>query len=73
MTFEVSNTRSEFMAGKNQGEGNRDADRRYREGVQKTVKETSEKERADEAREISKDDLKEAERAEEKGKERARH
>ena len=27
------------MGDKNQGEGNRDADRRYREGVRKTVEE----------------------------------
>lgn len=61
------------MAGKNQGEGNRDADRRYREGVRKTVKETTEEERAEEALDISKDELDEAERAEDEGKEPARH
>ena len=35
------------MAEKNQGEGNREADRRYRQGVRETVRETSEEERAE--------------------------
>ena len=61
------------MAGKNQGEGNRDADRHYREGVQKTVKNTTEEERAEEARDVSDKDLKEGEAAEEEGREHARH
>jgi hypothetical protein len=61
------------MAGKNQGEGNRDADRRYREGVSKTVKETTEEERAEEALDLSDDELREAEDAEEEGRDHARH
>jgi hypothetical protein len=61
------------MAGKNEGEGNRDADRRYREGVQKTVEQTSEEERAEEARDISPTELDDAERAEEEGRGHARH
>jgi hypothetical protein len=61
------------MAGKNQGEGNRDADRRYREGVRKTVKETTEEERAEEALDLSDDELREAEDAEDEGREHARH
>ena len=53
-----------------QGEGNREADRRYRKGVRKTVAETSEDEREDWAR--SEDNLDEAREAEEEGKSRAR-
>jgi hypothetical protein len=56
------------MAGKNQGEGNRDADRRYREGVRETVKETTEEERAGQALDLSDDELHEAEEAEEQGR-----
>ena len=33
-----------------QGEGNKEADRRYREGVRETVKSTTEEERAEKAR-----------------------
>jgi hypothetical protein len=54
------------------GEGNREADRRYRKGVRKTTKDTTESERADEARELSDDELEEARKAEEKGRSRAR-
>ena len=61
------------MTRKNQGEGNRDADRRYREGVKKTVEETSEEGRAEEALDLSDDELHEAEDAEEEGREHARH
>lgn len=54
------------------GEGNRTADRRYREGVKRTVKGTSEAERARKARDLSEDELEEAKGAEEKGRSRAR-
>lgn len=61
------------MVRKNQGgEGNRKADRRYREGVRNTVKGTSDSERARKARDIPEDELEEAKNAEEKGKSRAR-
>ena len=56
----------------NGGEGNREADRRYREGVSKTVKNTSSDERAEKARDVSRDDLRKARKAEEKGKSRAK-
>jgi hypothetical protein len=54
------------MEQKNQGEGNREADRRYREGVRKTVRETTDAERAESARELEgeeRDEALEAERA----------
>lgn len=54
------------------GEGNRKADRRYREGVRKTVKGTSETERAKQARDMTEEELEAAKVAEEKGKSRAR-
>ncbi|MDX1561912.1 MAG: hypothetical protein R3305_03255 [Gammaproteobacteria bacterium] len=54
------------------GEGNPDADRRYRQGVRDTVSKTSDKERADKARDLSDDDKSAAKRAEEKGKSKAR-
>lgn len=54
------------------GEGNREADRRYREGVEETVKKTSEEERSERARNLSREDLDKARQAEEKGKSRAR-
>jgi hypothetical protein len=54
------------------GEGNRDADRRYRKGVKETVENTSEEERSERARNVSREDLGKARRAEEKGKSRAR-
>jgi hypothetical protein len=55
------------------GEGNPDADRRYRKGVRKTVNETSEAEREELARKsMSKKESKEARNAEEKGRSRAR-
>ncbi|MGH8196349.1 MAG: hypothetical protein ACREQ8_18435 [Woeseiaceae bacterium] len=56
----------------NGGEGNREADRRYRKGVRKTVKDTSASERAEDARELSAEELEQARIAEEKGKSRAR-
>jgi hypothetical protein len=56
------------------GEGNHDADRRYRKGVRKTVNETSEDERERLARKpMSKQERKEARSAEEKGSSRARN
>lgn len=56
----------------NGGEGNREADRRYREGVEKTVKDTSASERSRKARDLSEEELTKARQAEEKGKSRAR-
>jgi len=61
------------MSDKNQGEGNREADRRYREGVRKTLDRTTAEERAEKAREISPEERREAEEAEREGKEHARH
>lgn len=54
------------------GEGNREADRNYREGVKRTVKDTSESERKRKARDVGEDELREARSAEERGKSRAR-
>ena len=56
----------------NQGEGNREADRRYRKGVRKTVTSTSEEEREKKARDLTEQDREAAERAEEEGKSRAK-
>jgi hypothetical protein len=56
----------------NGGEGNREADRRYRKGVDKTVKDTSASERSRKARDLSEEELRKARQAEEKGKSRAR-
>lgn len=61
------------MTQKNQGEGNRKADRRYRKGVQESVENTSESEREQKARDLSEDELQEARSAEEKGRARRRH
>ena len=60
------------MAEKNQGEGNREADRRYRRGVTETVQETTEEERAERARDLTPEEQEEARRAEELGKARKR-
>jgi hypothetical protein len=60
------------MNEKNQGEGNREADRRYRQGVRETVRETTEDERAERARELTPEELEEAQRAERNGLERKR-
>lgn len=60
------------MTDSNQGEGNREADRRYRKGVRKTVSETSEQERAEEARDLTGEERAEAEKAEQAGKAKAR-
>jgi hypothetical protein len=56
------------MADKNQGEGNREADRRYRRGVRETVEETTEEERARRARDLPPEELDAARRAEEEAK-----
>jgi hypothetical protein len=60
------------MEEKNQGEGNREADRRYRRGVRETVRETTEEERAESARDLTPDEQEAARRAEEEGKARKR-
>jgi len=60
------------MEDKNQGEGNREADRRYRRGVRETVRETTEAERADRARDLTPEELEEARQAEEQGKAKKR-
>jgi hypothetical protein len=60
------------MEEKNQGEGNRDADRRYRRGVRETVNETTEEERARRARDLTPEEQEAARRAEEEGKARKR-
>jgi hypothetical protein len=61
------------MGDKNQGEGNRDADRRYRDGVRKTVEETTPEERAEEARDMTPEEREDAARAEAEGERHARH
>jgi len=58
---------------KNQGEGNRDADRHYRDGVKNTVEHTTDQERAEKARNLTPEQRKAAERAEETGKSHAKH
>ena len=60
------------MEEKNQGEGNREADRRYRRGVRETVEETTEDERARRARTLTPEEQQAAQRAEEEGKARKR-
>ncbi len=57
---------------KNQGEGNKEADRRYREGVRKTVENTTPEERADAARTMTREELDAAQRAAERGKKKAK-
>ncbi len=61
------------MTQKMQGEGNRKADRRYRKGVRESVESTSESERERKARDLSEEELREAQGAEEKGRSRRRH
>jgi len=56
----------------NVGEGNREADRRYRKRVRKTVARTTEEERARRARELSPEEREAAERAEEQGRSHAK-
>ena len=55
-----------------QGEGNREADRRYREGVRKTVEKTTPEERAEMADDMTAQELEEANKAAEKGRSPAR-
>lgn len=60
------------MSVRKPGEGNREADRRYRKGVRETVDETSEKERAEKARKLDDEAREEARKAEKEGRSRAR-
>ena len=60
------------MGEKNQGEGNREADQRYRRGVAETVRETTEEERARRARDLTPAQQEEARRAEEEGEAKKR-
>jgi hypothetical protein len=57
---------------KMQGEGNYDADRRYRRGVRKTLSETTEQERAKRARSMTDLEKAEAQEAESEGKSHSR-
>ena len=57
---------------RNEGEGNREADRRYRKGVRKTVTHTTEEEREQRARELTPEEREEGKRAEEEGKSHAK-
>ena len=68
----VVNDMERTVEEKNQGEGNRDADRRYRKGVQETVRETTEEGRAEQARNMTPEEQEEALRAEREGKARKR-
>ena len=61
------------MDDKNQGEGNRDADRHYRDGVRKTIEETTAEERARRARNMTPEEREAGERAEGEGREHAKH
>lgn len=54
------------------GEGNREADQRYRKGVHETVKKTTDTERARKARDISPEELSKLKQAEAEGKSRKR-
>lgn len=60
------------MEEKNQGEGNREADRRYRRGVRETVEETTPEERARRARDLTPEELDAARAAEEAAKAKKR-
>lgn len=60
------------MGDKNQGEGNREADRRYRRGVRETVAETTQEERARRARDLTPEEQEAARAAEEVGKSKRR-
>ena len=60
------------MEQKNQGEGNREADRRYRRGVRETVEETTPEERARRARDLTPEELDAARAAEETAKAKKR-
>jgi hypothetical protein len=61
-----------YVSNQNEGEGNRAADRRYRAGVRKTVESTSDEERAEQARDLSPEELREAQAAEKAGMEKAK-
>lgn len=54
------------------GEGNPEADRRYREGVKETVEHTTEAERAEQARKLEDKEKARAREAEKEGKSHAR-
>jgi len=56
----------------NEGEGNREADRRYRKGVRKTVERTTEEQREEQARAMTPEQRKDAEQAEKEGKSHAK-
>jgi hypothetical protein len=60
------------MDQKNQGEGNREADRHYRDGVRETVEQTTPEERARRAREMTPAELEAARAAEELAKAKKR-
>jgi len=60
------------MEEKNQGEGNREADRRYRRGVRETVEQTTDEERARRARDLTGAEQEDARRAEEEAKAKKR-
>jgi hypothetical protein len=60
------------MERKNQGEGNREADRRYRQGVRETVEDTTPEERARRARELTPEELEAAREAEDAAKAKKR-
>ena len=60
------------MDQKNQGEGNREADQRYRRGVRETVENTTAEERAQRARDLSPEEQEAARAAEEAGKAKKR-
>lgn len=57
---------------RNQGEGNRSADRRYREATEKFVQSPRGREEIDKARELNPEDQREVERAEQEAKRRAK-
>lgn len=54
------------------GEGDRESDREYREGVKRTVKRTSDAERQRKARDLTPEELEKVRMAEEQGKSRRR-
>ena len=60
------------MEQKNQGEGNREADQRYRRGVRETVENTTPEERARRARDLTPEELEAARAAEEAAKAKKR-
>lgn len=60
------------MDQKNQGEGDREADRRYRKGVQDTVNKTTPEERAERARDLTPEEQAAAREAENAAKAKKR-